>query len=51
MLFLFGPQLMAQGVPQGMKYQGVARDADGNVLANQRIALKINLNGENTPKL
>ena len=43
--------LVAQGVPQGMKYQGVARDADGNVLANERIALKISLNGENTPKL
>ena len=51
-VFLFlGQSLIAQGVPQGMKYQGVARDADGNVLANQRIALKISLNGENTPKL
>lgn len=52
LLFLFvAPALIAQGVPQGMKYQGVARDADGNILANQRIALKIKLNGEKTPKL
>lgn len=50
-LLLTGQDLLAQGIPQGMKYQGVARDAAGNVLTNQRIALKINLNGENTPKL
>lgn len=33
----------AQHVPQGMKYQAVARNLAGNVLANQSITLKINL--------
>ena len=33
----------AQHVPQGMKYQAVARDLNGNVIANQQISLKINL--------
>lgn len=33
----------AQHVPQGMKYQAVARNLSGNVLANQAINLKINL--------
>lgn len=51
LVLLAGQDLLGQGVPQGMKYQGVARDANGHVLVNQRIALKINLNGENTPKL
>ena len=34
--------LMAQ-VPQGMKYQAVARDDSGNILADQSIALKVEL--------
>lgn len=50
-LFLCLSFLQAQGVPQGMKYQGVARDEAGAILPNRRIALKISLNGENTPKL
>ncbi len=33
----------AQHVPQGMKYQAVARNLSGNVMANQAITLKINL--------
>ncbi|HEY9342021.1 MAG TPA: hypothetical protein VIQ23_10595, partial [Hanamia sp.] len=33
----------AQHVPQGMKYQAVARNITGNVIANQPISLKINL--------
>jgi hypothetical protein len=33
----------AQNVPQGMKYQAVARNLSGNVLVNQSITLKINL--------
>ncbi|MDB5198496.1 MAG: Legionella vir region protein [Chitinophagaceae bacterium] len=33
----------AQHVPQGMKYQAVARNLSGNVLVNQSITLKINL--------
>ncbi|WP_018622690.1 hypothetical protein [Spirosoma luteum] len=32
-----------QMVPRGMKYQAVARDLTGAVMANQEIALKINL--------
>lgn len=35
--------VFAQTVPQGMKYQAVARDTKGQVLANQKISLKINL--------
>src|SRR5215218_2697504 len=34
---------IAQTVPQGMKYQAVARNLSGNVLSNQAISLKINL--------
>lgn len=33
--------LLAQSVPQGMKYQAVARDAQGKILANQPISLKV----------
>jgi hypothetical protein len=33
----------AQHVPQGMKYQAVARNLNGDVIANQQISLKINL--------
>lgn len=33
----------AQHVPQGMKYQAVARNLSGNVLSGQSITLKINL--------
>ncbi len=33
----------AQHVPQGMKYQAVARNLNGNVIANQQVSLKINL--------
>src|ERR1043165_9852221 len=32
-------------VPQGMKYQAVARDLKGNILAEQEIALRIGLVG------
>ena len=34
----------AQSVPQGMKYQAVARDLQGQVLANHDINLRIDLN-------
>ncbi|MDC0303616.1 tail fiber domain-containing protein [Flavobacteriales bacterium] len=40
--FITGTSL-AQTVPQEMNYQGVARDAAGNVLANQPIGLQIDL--------
>lgn len=33
----------AQHVPQGMKYQAVARNLSGDIIANQPISLKINL--------
>ncbi|MBL0018415.1 MAG: hypothetical protein IPP17_18745 [Bacteroidetes bacterium] len=33
----------AQGVPQALNYQAVARDAAGTILANQAIRLKINI--------
>ena len=33
----------AQHVPQGMKYQAVARNTAGSIIANQEVSLKINL--------
>ena len=44
-LFLFSAAF-AQSVPRGMKYQAVARDAKGQILANQNISLKITLLSE-----
>lgn len=35
--------LIAQGVPDGMKYQAVARDGDGKVLALKKVGLEIRL--------
>src|SRR5688572_10144136 len=35
--------IYAQNVPQGMKYQAVARNLSGNVIANGEISLKISL--------
>jgi hypothetical protein len=37
------PKINAQNVPNGMKYQAVARDLSGDVLANQEVFLKIHL--------
>lgn len=49
-LFLFFLTLVslaqAQQVPQGMKYQAVARSLSGEVLANQPVTLKISLNSK-----
>jgi hypothetical protein len=42
-LTLITPLAMAQNAPQGMKYQAVARDLSGAVLANQKVTLKIDL--------
>jgi hypothetical protein len=42
--FLFCVTSYAQSVPQGMKYQAVARDQQGQVLANHDINLRIDLN-------
>ena len=39
------PTVYAQSVPQGMKYQAVARNLSGEVMANQAIAIKIALQG------
>lgn len=43
LLLCFLVSAKAQNVPYGMKYQAVARDLSGNVLANQNIRLKVNL--------
>ncbi len=40
---LFFAAAFSQNVPQGMKYQAVARTLSGNVIANQEISLKISL--------
>ena len=40
------PFSQAQQVPQGMKYQAVARSLMGDVLANQPVTLKISLNSK-----
>src|SRR5687768_15435666 len=40
---LFSAVTFAQTVPQGMKYQAVARNLTGNIIANEEIALKISL--------
>ena len=42
------PFAQAQQVPQGMKYQAVARSLSGEVLANQPVTLKISLNSKGT---
>jgi len=36
----------AQTIPQGMKYQAIARDLSGEIIENQPISLKIQLQGE-----
>ena len=44
--------VQAQQVPQGFNYQGIARDAGGNVVAGQTVSLRISLidGGTNTPE-
>lgn len=37
--------LQAQGVPQGINYQGVARDAIGNILGNQSVSIRLGIYG------
>ncbi len=41
---VFSSILIAQQVPQGMKYQAVARNLKGDILANEKISLRISLN-------
>lgn len=43
LLLLFATLVSAQVVPSGMKYQAVARDAKGEVLANKNISIQITL--------
>lgn len=45
-LILSIPTAFAQKIPQGMKYQAIARDLDGDVLSNQKVVLKINLQAD-----
>ncbi len=40
---LFASPIFGQSVPQGMRYQAVARDYDGKVIDNQSISLQISL--------
>ncbi|MEM0996040.1 MAG: hypothetical protein AAGN35_03125 [Bacteroidota bacterium] len=42
-LLLGNASLMGQAVPQAINYQAVARDASGNLIANQSIGIKINI--------
>lgn len=43
--FLINGLLFAQLTPEGMNYQAVARNAKGEILANQPVALKVSLFG------
>lgn len=45
-LILLLPELFAQSVPQGMKYQAVARDNKGEVISEQQISLRIILQSD-----
>jgi hypothetical protein len=45
LLFYWYANSLWQSVPQGMKYQAVARDLSGEVMADQAIAIKIALQG------
>ena len=47
LMFLFVYQLSAQ-VPQAFNYQAVARDASGNMLANKKIGIEINIRQHST---
>ena len=51
MLFVAGlnTSAMAQDVPQGVNYQAVARNASGQVIANQSLSIKITLFRESQP--
>lgn len=42
-LLILGQSVVAQQVPNGMKYQAVARDTRGQVLANRDLQLRISL--------
>jgi hypothetical protein len=46
--FLFVSASLAQSVPQGMKYQAVARDNKGQIISGQKISLKITMLSESS---
>jgi len=48
---LFAVSLSAQSVPQGMKYQAVARTLKGEIMANEKISLQVSLKGGDTRKV
>ncbi len=51
-VFLFIPGILSQTVPNGMKYQAIARDLDGEVMSNQEVALQIRLQSSlETPEI
>ena len=41
-VLLISSTLLAQA-PQSFKYQAIARDIDGSIIANQQVSVKINL--------
>jgi hypothetical protein len=45
-LIIITSTVIAQQVPQGMKYQAVARNLKGDILANEQIVLKITLSSK-----
>lgn len=47
-IILIMPCILAQNTPQGMKYQAIARDLSGEILANQKVVLKIKLQDNTT---
>ncbi len=42
-LFAVGNSVFSQAIPSGMKYQAVARNLKGDILANEKISLEISL--------
>lgn len=48
---LFFAAVQAQTVPQGMKYQAVARTLKGEIMANEKITLRVRLGGYEARKV
>jgi hypothetical protein len=46
LILLMSTSMYAQSVPQGMKYQAVARDLDGTIITDKVISLEITLQSE-----
>ena len=47
LIFLFGLGAIAQSGPQGIKYQAIARDLNGEILVNKEISLQVELYSNN----